>query len=488
MQGQKAQQEGLFYYGSLDDLVPADDPYRRLDQLLDLSWARQETRALYSWTGRPSIDPAVIAKLLLIAYFEGITSERKLLRQVQVNLAFRRFLGYRLDEAVPDHSTLSRARYRLGQPFFRKLFEHVLRLCLDAGLVGGEHQSIDSTFVQANASLASLRPRLVPLAAQEFTERVFRENPVEEREEEAEAPASRRGSGRRNDVCVSRTDPDCGLDRRGGGKARLGYLVHYGVDRFKQVITGVHTVAAHVRDAGQLLPLVEQIRKRGIPVRSVAADKGYSAGAVYQALQERGIAAFIPLQQRGAERQGRFSQDHFTYNDRQDRYRCPNGAWLTLRQVRNGERKYRARAEDCRSCPLRARCTTGRVRTLTISRYHGALEAARRRLRTPAARGAAIARRTGPERLFAEAKGQHGLSQARYRGLAQLEQQALLTATVQNLKRYLQAQTRVLPGAAALRAALSTLPSLLLRPLQHLGRAFLREAAHLAVQATRLPV
>ncbi len=484
MQGRKAPQQELFYYGSLDDLVPPDDLYRRLDQLVDLTWVRRETRALYSCTGRPSIDPVVIAKLLLIAYFEGIASERKLLRQVQVNLAFRRFLGYRLDEEVPDHSSLSRARSRLGQPLFRKLFEYVLRLCLDAGLVGGEHQSIDSTFIQANASLASLRPQLVPVAAQEFTEQVFRENPVPD----GEAGGRRRSGRRRNDTFVSRTDPDSGLDRRGGGKARLGYLMHYGVDRLRQVITGVRTTAAHIRDAGQLLPLVEQIRKRGIPVRSVAADKGYSAGAVYQALQDEGIAAFIPLQQRGSERQGRFSQDRFTYDERQDRYRCPNGAWLTMRQVHGGERKYRARVEDCRSCPLRQRCTTGRVRVLTISRYHEALVAARQRLRTPAARRAAIARRTGPERLFAEAKDCHGLRRARYRGLAKMEQQALLTATVQNLKRYLQAETRVASGALALRAALPPLRCTLLRSFRPLSRSFLRPGSRLTIQPTGTPM
>src|SRR3972149_2434984 len=230
MQGEKPPQEPLFYYGSLDDLVPPDDRYRRLNQILDLAWVRRQTRTLYSGTGRPSIDPVVIAKLLLIAYFEGITSERELLRQVQVNLAFRRFIGYRLDEPAPAPPSLSRARYRLGQPFFRKLFEYVLRLCLDAGLVGGEHQAIDSTFVQANASLASLRPRLVPVAAQEFTERVFRENPVEEEGAGAPGPPRKPTSTRNRDY-VSRTDPDSGLMARKARTARLGYPVHYSLGR-----------------------------------------------------------------------------------------------------------------------------------------------------------------------------------------------------------------------------------------------------------------
>lgn len=473
MQGVKPAQDGLFVYGSLDSMVPADDPYRRLDALLDLAWVRQETRRLYSWTGRPSIDPVVIAKLLLIAYMEGITSERELLRQVHVNLSFRRFLGYRLDEALPDHSALSRARYRLGQPFSQKLFEYVLSLCLDAGLVGGEHQSIDSTFVQANASLASLRPRLVPLAARDFTERLFEENPVEEEKAKGSSSGRGGGGGRCNDAFVSRTDPDCGLKRRGGGEARLGYLVHYSVDRLKQVITGVRTTAAHIPDSSQIVPLVDQIRKRGIPVRSVAADKGYSAGAVYQALDEQGVEGFIPMPEKRGERRGRFSQQDFTYEPVGDRFLCPAGKALPLVRVdpKGGGRQYRARPGDCQTCPLRERCTDARARTLRISPYHEHLERARQRLRTPAARRAAIARRTGPERLFAEGKGCHGLARAHYRGQANMEQQALLTATVQNLRRYVQAQTRAFSGAAALRVASAfELVSRIGSVLHHLSR------------------
>ena len=236
MQGLKVEQDDLFFYGSLDGLVPEDDPFRRLDALLDFSWLRRETQHLYGSTGRPSIDPVVIAKLLLIAYLQGITSERELMRQVQVNLSFRRFLHYRLSEALPDHSCLTRSRQRLGETTIRRIFEHVLQLCLDAGLIGGELQTVDSTFVQANASLASLRPRLVEVEAQRFARQLFRLNPGPEDDHDEDEGASgsgtrRRGGLRRNDVYMSKTDPDAGIDRRGGGKSRLGYLVHYVVDR-----------------------------------------------------------------------------------------------------------------------------------------------------------------------------------------------------------------------------------------------------------------
>lgn len=459
MQGEQSEQEDMFYYGSLDSLVPEDDPYRRLDALLDLSWLRRETRALYSSTGRPSVDPVVIAKLLLIAYLQGITSERELVRQVQVNLSYRRFLHYRLSQALPDHSALTRSRQRLGEATIRKVFEYVLRLCIDAGLVGGELQSVDSTFVQANASLASLRPRLVALEAELFTRKLFAvDSATEAGQDDDDRPGmgGRKQGGRRNDDYVSRTDPDSGVYRRKGLKSRLGFLVHFAVDRSKQVITGVLTTSAQERDAAQLVPLLQEVAEAGIAVQAVAADRGYSTAEVYHALAEQGIDAFIPQQRRNAA--GHFTHDSFEYDQPNDRYRCPNGAWL--RRVKSAEGlRYKARVADCRSCPLRAECTSGKVRTLNISPYVADLAAARLLQATTAAKRAARDRRICSERTFAEAKDNHGLRRAQQRGLPNVTVQGLLTATAINLKRYLKAQTRAFPAAAAVRTLLQTSPS-----------------------------
>ena len=455
MQGEKSAQGECFFIGSLDSLVPADDPFRRLEALLDLSWLRRETRALYSATGRPSIDPVVIAQLLLVAYLQGITSERELLRQVQVNLSYRRFLHYELSEMLPDHSCLTRSRQRLGEATVRKIFEYVLRLCLDAGLVGAELESVDSTFVQANASLASLRPRLVVAEAQRYTRQLFGADEDREGNDEQDGPPSGGGRRRRNDAVLSRTDPDAGLDRRRGIKSRLGFLVHFAVDRSRQIITGVLTTGAQQRDAGQLLPLVDLVRGHGILAQAVAADRGYSAGDVYAGLAERGITAFIPVPENGAEHRGVFGREHFTYDAAGDRYRCPNGTWLAREQAGTHERRYRARVEDCAPCPLRALCTNGRVRSLKVSLHEEHLAAARIRQHTRAGKRAGRDRRILSERMFAEAKDRHGLRRAHGRGLTNMRVQALLTATALNLKRYLQAQTRVFPAAAALRASLS---------------------------------
>ena len=390
-----------------------------------------------------------------IAYLQGINSERELMRQVQVNLSFRRFIHYRLDETLPDHSSLTRSRQRLGEATIRKLFEHVLSLCLDAGLVGGDLESIDSTFVQANASLSSLRPRLVAVEAAEFTQKLFLLDPEAEDQDEG---GNGRPSGkpdRLNDRVVSKTDADSGLYRRMAGKSPLGYLVHFAVDRTKQIVTGVLTTGAQQRDAAQIVPLTDQVRSHGISVKAVAADRGYSTAAVYQGLEERGIEAFIPLLRQGPEVHGFFGRDRFSYDAVQDRFRCPNGAWLTRLRSVSPERRYRARPQDCRACPLRAACTSGKARSLKFSRYEDALEKARVRQESAAGKRAARDRRILSERMFAEAKGSHGLRRAHQRGLSSVANQALLTATVLNLKRYLRAATRAFPGAAALSALLT---------------------------------
>jgi transposase len=456
MQGEKSTQEDLFYYGSLDSLVPQDDPFRLLDRVLDLSWLRQATRDLYSSTGRPSVDPVVIAKLLLIAYFEDIGSERKLMRQVQVNLSYRRFIHYGLSQALPDHSALTRSRQRLGEATVRRLFEYVLSLCLDAGLIGGKLTAVDSTFVQANASLKSLRPRLVEAEAKQAAARLMRVlDEGDEARESDDSPPGGKQAPKRNQRLVSRTDPDSGIYSRSSLKARLGYLVQFAVDCTKQIVIGVITTGAQQRDVTQILPLLDQVAGQGMPLQAVVADRGYSSGEVYLGLDERGIEAYIPPLDHSVRRQGYFGQEDFRHDAETDSYICPQGARLQ-RQGAAQELRYRASKQDCLACPVRALCTSGQRRSLKISPYEGYLQAAREKQRSRRGRRASRLRSVCSERTFAEAKGAHGLGRARQRGRPNVSIQALLTATVINLKRYLRAQTRVFPQTATARTCLMT--------------------------------
>jgi transposase len=253
---------------SLEDLVPADNFYRHLERTLDLSFVREWSRELYAERGRPSIDPVVFFKLQIVMFFEGIRSERKLVETASLNLAHRWYLGYALDEAPPDHSSLTRIRHRLGIDIFQRFFEQIVDLCQEAGLVWGNELYFDATKVEANAGIPSLIPRfyyeattriadpfendssgealptntdlplgIVPLPIDPDREAPADDPPwrlLEERRLDPNRPA-KRGYRRTSDFRVSPTDPDSS-PMWDWGAIRLGYHDHYVVDGGKRRI------------------------------------------------------------------------------------------------------------------------------------------------------------------------------------------------------------------------------------------------------------
>ena len=269
--GQKDFTPKLFHSLSLAKLVPKGHLVRRLEQVLDLGCVRRLCRSYYSHTGQPSVDPVVVFKMLLLGYFYGITSEHRLAEDCSLNLAFRWYLGYDLDEATPNYSVLSKARQRYGPEVFEKFFEQVLQQCLEADLVGGDQLFVDSTLMEANASVQSLVAR-EPVAGpgpspKEYVQSVFRENPVEEgsvptpvgssdsppgsvekeirdrkeqwRKKKSTAEGQPRRPKKRNQEQVSTTDPDASVVKRPSMKTKLAYKGHFAVDGHRRVITAV---------------------------------------------------------------------------------------------------------------------------------------------------------------------------------------------------------------------------------------------------------
>src|SRR5215207_4557129 len=175
MLGHKAREFKQHQSISLEDLVPDDNFYRQVEQTLDLRFVRELVAELYSSMGRPSVDPVVFFKLQLIAFFEGIRSERQLMESVNLNLAHRWFIGYDLDEPVPDHSSLSKIRERFGLEVFQLFFEHIVELCMEAGLVWGEELYFDSTKVQANANIDGMIDR-AKFEAEQHLNKLFEED------------------------------------------------------------------------------------------------------------------------------------------------------------------------------------------------------------------------------------------------------------------------------------------------------------------------
>ena len=304
MLGHKAREFKQHKSISLEDLVPDDNFYRQVQRSLDLSFVRELVDEFYASMGRPSIDPVVFFKLQLIAFFEGIRSERRLMETVNLNLAHRWFIGYDLDEPVPDHSSLSKIRERFGLEVFQQFFEHIVELCIDAGLVWGEELYFDSTKVQANANINGMIDR-TEFEVQQHLDQLFEHSDEKESDfgklvtkynDERITGIRKPHYQRTTDDRVSPIDPDASpMQPSGGGSAVLGYRDHYVVDGGKaRIILSALVTPASIMDNTPLLDLVDWVCVRWkIQPKLAVGDSRYGTVPNIMGLEERGIQAYL---------------------------------------------------------------------------------------------------------------------------------------------------------------------------------------------------
>jgi transposase len=511
MMGRKERAFGPLPPLTLEELVPPDSFYRHLERSLDLGFVRDLVRDAYAEAGRPSIDPVVFFKLQLVMFFEGIRSERQLLRVVADRLSLRWYLGYDLSEALPDHSSLTRIRERYGLDVFRSFFEMVVEQCIATGVVWGQELYIDATKVEANAALASLQPRfaveahLACLFATEGDDgdddggsgepageggkrtperlpvALSQEAPVDWAEHAAVRHdwigrvgrpdrATTRGAYRRTaDFRVSTTDPDATPMPSGEGRTRLGSQDHYVVDGGKaRIILTVLVTPAEVQENQPALDLLWRTRFRWkLRLRQVTGDTKYGTVENIAAIERERIHAYVPLSAVG-QRAGQFGEQDFVYDAASDTYRCPAGQTLRFLTQCDASRRriYAAPAATCAACVLRAQCTTSaRGRRVGRSLDEAYLDRVRAYHATEPYAKAMRKRQVWVEPLFAEAKTWHGLRRFRLRGLEKVNSEALLIAAGQNLKRLLSGRgwgRRPFPSGAAgiVLPALCSLPAL----------------------------
>ena len=460
---------------TVEDLVPADHFYRHLAAKLDLGFVRELVRRTYKDRGRPAIDPEVFFKLQLVMFFEGIRSERQLLRVAADRLSLRWYLGYDLAEALPDHSSLTRIRQRYGLAIFRRFFEAVVEQCRGAGLIWGKELYFDATQVKANASLDSLAPRFAAEAHLDelFTDDVADESgpedgesqpielpvPITEAEREqlahinehrhdwlarAGAPDRtiiRDGYRRRSDFEASTTDPDAALMALKKGGLLFGYHDHYAVDGGKaRIILEVLVTPADVMENQPFLDMLWRACFRWrIRPDQLTGDTTYGTVENIVDVEDQKIHAYVPLPDFD-QRTPFYGASRFTYDPERDEYRCPEGQVLRRRKTKytEGVVVYRADAATCNACPLKAACTEStRGRSVHRSLYAEYLDRVRAYHQTPAYKKAMGKRKVWVEPLFGEAKDWHGLRRFRLRGLWKVNAEALLIATGQNLKRLL---------------------------------------------------
>jgi transposase len=486
---------------SLEQLVPQDHFYRKLEAKLDLRFVYELVKDCYaSARGRPSIDPVVFFKLQLIMFFEGIRSERRLMEQVQLNLAHRWYLGYDLDEAVPDHSSLSKIRGRYGLVIFHRFFEKIVERCQEAGLVWGKELYFDGTKIRANAAVAGMVPRWYWQAKQHLAALFPEEEitlPAEAIAPPSESPAAQLSSSSRPEpslpvlarlvakydgtrlpsVCnpsyqrvidkkVSPIDPDASPMSGYGDGARLGYHTHYVVDGGKaRIILAALVTPASIMDNLPMLDLARWVRFRWqLKPKIAVGDTKYGTTENIVGLATDGIRAYLPTPDFSG-RTGLYPPQLFQYDAEQDRFRCPQGHELPLLTCSHSEEVfvYRADAATCNACPVKAQCTKSKNgRYLRRSFSQAYLDQAEAYRATAAYHKALRKRQVWVEPLFGEGKQWHHMTKFRLRGLEQVNIEGVMKAAGQNIKRLLRDRQQPNPkhpvGGATLLALLALHP------------------------------
>ena len=432
-------QESLFYEFRLEDHVPSDHLLRRIDRFVDCSGLRQHLAGFYSATGRPSVDPELMIRMLLIGYCLGIRSERRLCEEVHLNLAYRWFCRLGLEGKVPDHSTFSKNRHGRFREcdLFRRLFEVVVQRCLDEGLIGGEGFAVDASLIQADANkqrslpgaewIAQDHPSDAPRAVREYL-----------------ATLDQAAWGAATDVepkFVSPSDPAAQWTGAMRGPAFFAYADNYLIDLKAAVILDVEASRA-VRQAevGAARTMLERTAERfGLKPERLAADSAYgSAEMLHWLVDEQKIEPHVPVIDKSERQDGTFSRSDFTYDPGTDTYTCPESKTLTTSGtvVNEGTTHiYRGSTFDCGPCHLKERCCPNTpARKIPRSIYEHAREVARALAGTPAYERSRQGRKR-IEMLFAHLKRILKMGRLRLRGPCGAQDEFLLAATAQNLRK-----------------------------------------------------
>lgn len=441
MMGLKEDQKELFSYSvDLDKRVRPDNPLRLVREQIDFTFVRQEVKEFYGYNGNESVDPAVILKMMFLLFFDDVPSERELMRIIAERLDYMWFLGYGLDDEIPNHSVLSKARARWGVDVFETLFTRIVAQCKLAGLIEGKKIHMDGSLIDADASNSSVLKGCPELIAQLREQLQAEMTKLDEpRDDGTPIPYERKNKG-----LLNTTDPDAAIIRKGtadGPRAR--YKAHRVVDNAHGVITATETTPGDVEENAKLMDLVDQHeRNTGETVETVVADRQYGTAENFRACNEHGICShmgdMLAPQQKKGRREGIFGYDDFTYNADTDTFTCPAGETLTRRKHKKTRKayEYACPAATCRACALRSQCTKAKGAARSVKRhYHQeAVDAGRAQSHSIAGKRDRVRRKWLMEGSFADAANNHGFKRSRWRRLWRQQIQDYMIAAVQNIR------------------------------------------------------
>lgn len=425
----------------IEQLVPQDHLLRKVDKQIKFDFVRERMKNQYCENnGRPAIDPVVLFKMLLIGYLFGIRSERRLVKEIEVNIAYRWFLELKITDKVPDHTTISQNRRRrfLTGELFQEIFDDIVLQAYQKGLIEGKVLYTDSTFLKANAN----RNKFIKGNIEKSTKSYIKEleeaiekdrdehglKPLKQKEEKPEV----------KDTRISTTDPDSGYMMREGKPEGFFYLDHRTVDNKLNMITDVYVTPGNVHDSVPYLSRIDRQKERfGFDIEAVGLDAGYMTANICHGLEKRGIFGVIAYRTPN-HIPDTFYKREFIYNQNKDCYECPSHQELKYRTTnREGYREYVSDPNICRNCPNLNKCTKSRNHTKVVTRHVWEGYKEKIRLNRLSKEGKEIysRRKETVERSFADAKELHGYRYAKFRGLNRVRIQCLMTAVSQNIKK-----------------------------------------------------
>lgn len=423
---------------NLEDLVPKDHLLRKVDQAIDFNFIYDEVAELYSDLGRPSIDPVVLIKIVLIQYLFGIPSMRQTIKEIQVNIAYRWFIGYSIGEPVPHFSTFSKNYERRFSKtdLFAKIFTKILEIAESEGLIAPEQIYIDSTHIKASANKKKHEKVDVKVEAKKYQEQLDKEIDAD-RQSHDKKPLKKTEKVETKEIVQSTTDKESGMFHKNEKEKCFAYLAHTACDD-ANFILGFEVTAGNVHDSVAFEDVFNKAKERyESEISVVAVDAGYKTPYISKLILESGILPSMPYK-RPMTKDGFFKKHEYVYDEYNDCYICPNNKVLEYSTTnREGYKEYKSNPADCESCPFRSNCTNSKNNQKVVTRHvwEEYLEEAEHLRHDNYVKSVYKRRKETIERVFADAKEKHGMRFTRLRGLAKIKMEVTLIFSCMNLKK-----------------------------------------------------
>lgn len=424
----------------IENLVKKDHILRKIQKYINFNFIYDLVEDKYCLdNGRPSIDPVALFKMILIGYLFGVRSERRLVEEIHHNVAYRWFLGFGLEDKIPDSSTISQNRKRrfTGTDIFEKIFDNIVEQAVKQKLITGKIMYVDSTHIKASANIGKFTNEQVEVTIPEYIDEL--EQAVNEARENHGQKALKKKEKlpEIKDRKVSTTDSDSGYMFRDKKPKGFFYLNHMAVDGENNLIASVLPTTAAINDAVPFLGIIERLKEK-YEVKYVGADAGYYTAAIANGLKKMGVTAAI-ARRLGPKPIGKMSKLNFVYVEELDVYVCPENNILNYKTTtREGYKEYRSQKDICNKCPRRNKCIYEKQEIRTIRRHvwqEHLTEIDRFKEKTDLGKRIYKRRKETIERAFADFKELHGFRYARFRGLKKMNEQCLMTATAYNIKK-----------------------------------------------------